>query len=111
MPASENFNVASSKVPERYRLEMYSDHVIRGVQLDTGGYTLQSVTFDFLNRIVTVLPAGDSKGGQIFTFSEFDAGSIEWHYHQMKAANRNPRPPEGVTDKPVLTAKGGGLAL
>lgn len=111
MPASDDFNIASLKVPEKYRLEIFSDHVIRGSQLDHGGYVMQSVTMDFLNRVVTVLPGGDSRGGQTFTFSAFDAGSIEWHYLQLKAANRNPRPPEGQLDKPALAAKGGGLAL
>lgn len=111
MPASDDFNAVSTKVPERYLLQTYSDHVISGVQLDGGGYTLQSVTFDFLNRIVSVLPSGDSKGSHVFTFSQFDAGSIEWHYNQLKAAGRNTRAPDGVSDKPALTAKGGGLAL
>jgi hypothetical protein len=60
---------------------------------------------------VTVLPAGDSKGSHIFTFNEFDAGSIEWHYNQMKAAGRNPRTPEGINGKPALTAKGPGMSL
>ena len=111
MLASDDFNIASLKVPERYRIEIFSDHVIRGSQLDNNGYTMQSVTMDFLNRIVTVLPQNDSKGGKIFTFNEFDAGSIEWHYNQMKKDGRNPRVPEGLNDKPALAAKSGGLAL
>lgn len=112
MPAaSDTFNAASTKVPEKYRLEMIGDHVVRGTQLDNSGYTLHSVTLDFLNRVVMVLPSGDSKGGKVFTFGEFDAGSIEWHYNQLKAAGRNPRVPDGLLDKPQPPAKSGGLAL
>jgi hypothetical protein len=113
MPAaSEPFNAASTKVPERYRIETFGDHVIRGTQLDNNGYTLQTVTIDFLNRIVTVLPCNDTKGGKVFTFGEFDAGSIEWHYHLLKKAGCNPRAPEALLDKiPAPPAKGPGLSL
>lgn len=112
MSASDNFNAAALKVPERYGLEILNDHVIRGTQRDNNGWTVHVVTMDFLNRLVTVLPGGDTKGGQIFTFADFDAGSIEWHYHQLKATGKNPRPPEGLLDKtPAAPAKGPGLSL
>ncbi|MEZ0260236.1 MAG: hypothetical protein ACAH80_04460 [Alphaproteobacteria bacterium] len=111
MPASENFNAAFLKLPERYKLDVISDHMIRSLQRDNIGNTVQTVTFDFLNRIVSVLPSNDSSGAHIFTFPAFDAGSIEWHYNQLKAAGRNPRAPEGILDKPDAPAKSGGLAL
>lgn len=111
MPASDSFNAASTKKPERYFLEAISDHVIRATQQDSSGYTTHVMLFDYLSRLVIVYPRNDSAGAATIPFADFDAGSLEWHYNQLKAAGRNPRAPDGILDKPEPPAKGGGLAL
>ena len=100
MPVIDDFNVASTPAPENYKLDMVNDQLLSVTARNTYGYTVTNLTFDFLNRLVVLVPgSGDNR---TFTFAEFDEGSIEWHYNKMLEAGRKPRPPAHLDGKPAL---------
>jgi len=102
MALAEEFNTESYRPPAGYALTAEGEHIIRAyVEQDKKNpSTLNDLVFDFLNRIVTVSPWGSSAATQVFTFKEFDEGSIEWHYQQLVKLGRKPHKPESLERKP-----------
>lgn len=98
MPITQDFDTASTPTPKNYSLSMVTDHVVQASSMNQYGYAVNTVTYDFLNRLVVVSPQGGDN--RTFTFAEFDAGAIEWHYHKMVEAGKHPRPPASVETKP-----------
>lgn len=96
MALAEDFNTESYRPPAGYEVSVRGEHVIQAGMKEDGS-TIANYTFDFLNRVVTVSPFGSSAATQVFLFSQFDEGSVEWHYNQLVKAGKNPRPPESVT--------------
>lgn len=107
MPLVEEFNAETAPVPKSYEMTAVNDQLLRTNARSDNGYSYISYTFDFLNRVVVMVPAsGDNR---TFLFSEFDQGSLEWHYNKMRQMGRNPRPPEHMPEKPAAPRRATGL--
>lgn len=103
--AREDFNASSYAPPKDYMLEIMSEHSIRATLLDDkqkDRRVLIDYIFDFMNRTVVASGWGSSAATSVFTFAQFDEGSIEWHYNQLKKFGRNPRLPAHMEEKQAV---------